>query len=391
MSGLVVILSTVKKFSQRSLCGINNNVVKAFAGESGNSVTVSREFSILNSCGGKSAKLGINSLSNTYKLRLSVRAMGKNRSKYYAVRKGRKPGIYLTWTECETQVKGFRGAQFKSFKTESDAHQYIRELNSSIVSNSEGIRSAPRTNNIPISTKRKGERFDIDVSYSTLAFTRYSARTESESDQFSGALSSEFDTHGQTRLKKRRVVKPLRPKETKKAVKDSDHEPGTIIIYTDGACSGNSNVAYNIHPAGWGFVVLEKKSGVDLVQLHESFGAVTVDGNSKNYIGAEVTSNNTAELSAIAFGLQWILEQKFEKPSKVVFRYDSEYAAKSVQGHYKNSKKNLKLIAYTQGLLTKARRRGNNFAFQHVKGHAGNHWNERADLLARRGCMKGIY
>lgn len=34
-------------------------------------------------------------------------------------------GIYLTWAECEAQVKKFSGAQFKKFATESDAQAFI--------------------------------------------------------------------------------------------------------------------------------------------------------------------------------------------------------------------------------------------------------------------------
>jgi ribonuclease HI len=45
--------------------------------------------------------------------------------KFYAVRKGYKPGIYRTWDECRVQVEGFGGAQFKSFPTEREAADYI--------------------------------------------------------------------------------------------------------------------------------------------------------------------------------------------------------------------------------------------------------------------------
>jgi ribonuclease HI len=30
--------------------------------------------------------------------------------KYYAVREGRNPGVYSTWDECLSQVKGHKGA-----------------------------------------------------------------------------------------------------------------------------------------------------------------------------------------------------------------------------------------------------------------------------------------
>ncbi len=37
----------------------------------------------------------------------------KNAQKFYAVRSGVRPGVYLTWTECQAQIAGFRGAQCK--------------------------------------------------------------------------------------------------------------------------------------------------------------------------------------------------------------------------------------------------------------------------------------
>lgn len=43
------------------------------------------------------------------------------RQKYYVVWKGRKTGIFTTWAECEKQVKGFVGAQFKGFESEAEA------------------------------------------------------------------------------------------------------------------------------------------------------------------------------------------------------------------------------------------------------------------------------
>jgi len=45
--------------------------------------------------------------------------------KYYAVLKGRESGIYESWTEAEAQVKGFAGAEFKSFKTKKEATAYL--------------------------------------------------------------------------------------------------------------------------------------------------------------------------------------------------------------------------------------------------------------------------
>lgn len=49
--------------------------------------------------------------------------------KYYAVKKGRIPGIYLSWTVCQKQVQGFPGALFRSFETMQEAEDYMATAN----------------------------------------------------------------------------------------------------------------------------------------------------------------------------------------------------------------------------------------------------------------------
>ena len=52
--------------------------------------------------------------------------MGKSKKiNYYAVCVGRNPGIYLTWKECEEQVKGFSNALYKGFETIEEAELYV--------------------------------------------------------------------------------------------------------------------------------------------------------------------------------------------------------------------------------------------------------------------------
>jgi viroplasmin and RNaseH domain-containing protein len=52
---------------------------------------------------------------------LECRFQSLFRMSYYAVAKGKQPGIFKTWSECESQVKGFSGAVYKKFKTETEA------------------------------------------------------------------------------------------------------------------------------------------------------------------------------------------------------------------------------------------------------------------------------
>lgn len=44
---------------------------------------------------------------------------------YYGVRKGRNIGIYNTWKECEENVKGYSGAEYKKFSTYEEALNFI--------------------------------------------------------------------------------------------------------------------------------------------------------------------------------------------------------------------------------------------------------------------------
>lgn len=46
--------------------------------------------------------------------------------KFYAVKKGRKPGIYKTWAECQQQISGFSGAVYKGFEHKEDAEDFIK-------------------------------------------------------------------------------------------------------------------------------------------------------------------------------------------------------------------------------------------------------------------------
>ncbi len=48
------------------------------------------------------------------------------KKKYYAVRVGKTPGIYLTWEACRKQVSGYPGAIYKSFPTQQEAEGFMR-------------------------------------------------------------------------------------------------------------------------------------------------------------------------------------------------------------------------------------------------------------------------
>lgn len=45
------------------------------------------------------------------------------KKKFYVVWKGVNPGVYTSWTDCQLQIQGYKGAIYKSFDTEEEAVQ----------------------------------------------------------------------------------------------------------------------------------------------------------------------------------------------------------------------------------------------------------------------------
>ena len=44
------------------------------------------------------------------------------KKKVYAVRKGKKTGLFYSWIECEAAVSGYAKAEYKGFATEEEAN-----------------------------------------------------------------------------------------------------------------------------------------------------------------------------------------------------------------------------------------------------------------------------
>jgi ribonuclease HI len=49
--------------------------------------------------------------------------MSKKKPKFYVVWKGKEPGVYDAWADCQDQIRGSEGAKFKSFPTKEEAEE----------------------------------------------------------------------------------------------------------------------------------------------------------------------------------------------------------------------------------------------------------------------------
>jgi ribonuclease HI len=141
---------------------------------------------------------------------------------------------------------------------------------------------------------------------------------------------------------------------------------GTVLIFCDGACSGNPG------PGGWGTIV-------------------EIDGERRELSGGSPkTTNNQMELQALIEGLKAIPPK-----TRVKVVTDSEYLMKGatswVKGWIKNgwktaSKQPVKNKEYWQELHDLLQERS--VKFEWVKGHAGHEENERCDELAREAAAR---
>lgn len=136
-----------------------------------------------------------------------------------------------------------------------------------------------------------------------------------------------------------------------------------IVIYTDGACSGNPG------PGGWGVYLQSGQHEKDL------------------WGGEQMSTNQRMEMQAVIEALKAL-----KKPSEVTLYSDSSYVLNGIQKWiegwkkrgWKNSKKKDVANRDLWEEMDQQRQR-HQMTWCWVKGHAGNVGNERADELARRG------
>ena len=114
--------------------------------------------------------------------------------------------------------------------------------------------------------------------------------------------------------------------------------------------------------------------------FHEFSGRVITNPDESKFIGAEVGSNNTAELTAFAEALRWALSEGGD--SEIIIKTDSQYAGNQATGNWK-AKANRELVAHVQALWDEVSQL-RELSWDHVKAHSGHRWNERADHLAIR-------
>ncbi|HIW02539.1 MAG TPA: ribonuclease HI [Candidatus Protoclostridium stercorigallinarum] len=135
-----------------------------------------------------------------------------------------------------------------------------------------------------------------------------------------------------------------------------------VILYTDGACSGNPGVG------GWGAILM--------------YGDARLEMSG----GAAYTTNNKMELTGVIEGLK-----RLKEPCIVHVYSDSAYVVNAflqnwIAGWERREWKNVKNPELWHELI--ALTKMHKVTFHKVKGHSDNEYNNRCDELARGEIVK---
>ena len=243
--------------------------------------------------------------------------------KFYAVKKGRKIGVFRTWDECKEQVDGFSGAEYKSFSNLLEASQYLN-----------------------LSTDQKR------------------AIMKPSEDNLNAAIEK---VKAQSRL-----LDDVPKVKSKSATSKADYSQYEVVIFSDGGCRNHGNIkgshVQKNDKAAWAYLI--EYDGKRVSKAGGEFGA----------------TNNQMELTGFIQAMKRSLALKLNN-NKTIFVLDSRYVLRPItekwiwswrNNGWKRSKgelKNKELWQEISRLLPQFK----NAEFEWTHGHEDNYGNNFVD------------
>lgn len=142
-----------------------------------------------------------------------------------------------------------------------------------------------------------------------------------------------------------------------------------ITIYTDGSCPRPHQ------PGAWAFVVVGDPNVY-----------------SSGFMPGQET-NQRAEMYAVLEALRWVRDNGL-RDRVIIIRSDSMYVINGILSHFLDQAAEYKWQVPNGDLWKKIARHkevlGRRLQLFHVKGHAGDQWNEQCDRMAARAYREGM-
>lgn len=313
-------------------------------------------------------------------------AMPKKQQKYYAVKKGTKPGVYDTWDECSKQVSGYKGAVYKAFPSLEEAQAFVSgKPFQSGASNSGSNRDSP---------KKPYDRSSAVASSSSSSAKGGNANTNANSLYKIPALDhSQYPllTAQTVKIVSAQAFKPFNNdctvksdlKLSQRREKQARHQAVDAlqkfkydtIVYTDGSCLGNG-----------------KKKGRVVGGIGAYFGPNDARNVSEPFTDENPT-NQRAEIKAALI----VLQRCVSNEEHVRIFTDSQYLINSacewrwkweMNAWMSSSGDDVANMDLFMPLFNLIDSRSGGVRWEYVPGHKGIPGNEAADQLAVQGSNK---
>ncbi|NXT22066.1 RNH1 Ribonuclease, partial [Syrrhaptes paradoxus] len=276
--------------------------------------------------------------------------VSKGDSMFYAVRKGRRTGVYRTWAECQEQVNRFPSASFKKFATEKDAWAFVRPGLPEQQQPEPAGAHGPLAVTQEIGSQR--EELEINTLCCNACKRPYGQSTNEE--------------HIAKRVKRDEVYSEPTVSEDK-----FSYMGDFAVVYTDGCCSGNGR---NRARAGIGVY----------------WGPGHPLNTSERLPGRQ--TNQRAEIHAACKAIE---QAKSQNIKKLIIYTDSKFTINGITSWVDNWKTNGWRTSSGGSVINKedferldSLSKGIEIQWMHIPGHAGFQGNEEADRLAREGASK---
>ncbi|NP_001272404.1 ribonuclease H1 isoform X1 [Dasypus novemcinctus] len=256
---------------------------------------------------------------------------------FYAVRRGRKTGVFLSWNECKAQVDRFPDARFKKFATEDDAWAFVR--NSLSPDDSE----EQKNKHVPESQVKTNKRLHKSLDKAEDENTEPCAKhVKQNTESIPSVDKDRFSYMGEF-----------------------------VVVYTDGCCSCNGR--------------MRARAGI---------GVYWGPGHPLN-VGIRLPGRQTNQRAEIHAACKAIEQAKAQNINKLVLYTDSMFTINGITNWVQGWKKNGWKTSTGKDVINKEDfvelerlTQGMDIQWMHVPGHSGFIGNEEADRLAREGAKQ---
>jgi len=263
-------------------------------------------------------------------------------SSFYAVIRGKMPGIYNTWEDTLLHVKGFNKAKYKKCSSLEQAEQFV-ELEK--LKEKNGILS-PVLDILNQPSYQQIQSIEADIPKRIKPIITLKSHVLFNKNIFPDEIQLLISKYHKTY--------------------DGSNN---LYIYTDGSTCGNGS-----KNASGGYGVFFSSRNMSYI--------------SERMLNCKITSG-AAEVAAMVKALHYVVHNMELISSltngNIIIWYDSEYAAGVIQGSLQ-AHTNLELVTEARALLEQCRR---SVTFKHVYSHTGKHdlhsiGNDIADKLAKK-------